>query len=643
MSMKLKQRIRESEAGLSIVLVLTVIATVVVCLGAAMELTSTIRRDVQRSNMRQSALAIADGALEIAYANWRQIATTLGSSTVPAVSDLTSLSNKTIASSYYPSQTISSVSYGVPSFSGTYNVQPVDPRLNPTSYPVSSGTPPPAYGQDAAAAFSNSSTATTYTSSYFYLAKASVTVNPLKGSTTVNLARVFELQKTSPWNWAIFYTDDLEIHPGANMSVKGWVHTNSDLYTGHNTLDFQSKVTYVGDWDIGFSSSETQHSGETAASPTYPNNLPPSRSQSYEPFGISTSTFNTTNTNPNDDGYHEIVEVPTVGYTDPMTTSSTNSRYFSQAGIKVLIGSGGAMTIYNGTAPTTDSSGKVTALGTQVTSSSTGNDKKIYDAIVSAVSPQSTSFQDNREGATMTVTNVDISKLVTAVNSTSGLFGGNNVLYIADTTNSTSSRKAIRLINGGTMPTGGLTIVSANAVYIKGDYNTGSTSSTYSSTAQPLSNDGTGTHSANNTVGSYNLTTHPAAVIADAVSILSNAWTDANSTAAVGSRDATNTTINSAIVSGIVPSTLSATSGSTYSGGAENFPRFMEDWGGKYFVYYGSMVELYNSTQSTGRWGKSNVYGVPNRQWYFNTNYYTNPPPGTTTLIKYNRGQWFVQ
>ncbi|MGC3988211.1 MAG: hypothetical protein QM796_00735 [Chthoniobacteraceae bacterium] len=641
--MKLNGQIRRSESGMTMIMVLIVMIVMLVCLGGAMEYTSTIRRNVQRSNERQAAVAIADGALEIAYANWRQIATTAGTSSAPTVASLSSLSSVTINSSYYPAQTISSTSYGVPTYSGTYSVKAVDPRINPTAYPITSGTPPPAYGQDAAAAFANTGSATTYTSSYYYLANASVTMNTLKGSVSANVNRIFELQKTSPWNWAIFYANDLEIHPGGTMNVTGWVHSNGNLYTGHSSLNFIKKVTYVGNWTVGFSPNENDHSGETPASPTYPSNLPPTKSQSYEPFGIDTSTFNTTNTNPNDDSYHEIVEMPTVGYTDPMTTTSDKARYFSQAGIKVVIGTGGSMTIYNSTAPTTDSSGVITSLGTTVSSTSTGNDKLIYNAITSAVSPQASSIQDNREAATMTVTDVDISKLVTAVNTTSNLFNGSNVLYIVDTTNSTTSRKAIRLKNGATLPTNGLTVVSANAVYVQGDYNTGSTSTTYSSSTQPASNASTSVPTSN-TVSGYDLAGHPAAVVADAVTILSNAWADANSTLAVGLRPATNTTINSAIISGIAPSSLSGYSGgNSYSGGAENFPRLLEDWGGKYFTYYGSMVELYPSNQSTGRWGNSNVYGVPTRQWYFNTNFYTNPPPGTTTLVRYNRGQWFVQ
>jgi hypothetical protein len=124
-------------------------------------------------------------------------------------------------------------------------------------------------------------------------------------------------------------------------------------------------------------------------------------------------------------------------------------------------------------------------------------------------------------------------------------------------------------------------------------------------------------------------------VIADAVNILSNAWSDSNASAALGSRIAGNTTVNTAIVSGIIQ-----TGGGNYSGGVENFPRFLEDWTNKTFTYYGSMVELFQSKQSVGIWGKANVYGAPVRQWYFDKGFYTNSPPGSLMLYSYIKGRW---
>jgi len=95
-----------------------------------------------------------------------------------------------------------------------------------------------------------------------------------------------------------------------------------------------------------------------------------------------------------------------------------------------------------------------------------------------------------------------------------------------------------------------------------------------------------------------------------------------------------------AIIAGVVPTNVY--NDGAYSGGAENFPRFLENWDKKTLTYYGSMVELYKSQQSLGEWGKPNVYNPPTREWYFDTNFKTNPPPGTLTLYSYVKGRWFV-
>jgi hypothetical protein len=132
----------------------------------------------------------------------------------------------------------------------------------------------------------------------------------------------------------------------------------------------------------------------------------------------------------------------------------------------------------------------------------------------------------------------------------------------------------------------------------------------------------------------------PCSILADAVHITSAGWTGAG-----GAPDATaNTTVNAAIVSGIVPTSPVGGDGK-YSGGAENFPRFLEDWGsnGRMFTYYGSMVELFQSNQSVGRWtNDSSVYSPPNRQWFFDTNFKIKPPPGSLMIHSYIKGKWTV-
>jgi hypothetical protein len=92
-------------------------------------------------------------------------------------------------------------------------------------------------------------------------------------------------------------------------------------------------------------------------------------------------------------------------------------------------------------------------------------------------------------------------------------------------------------------------------------------------------------------------------------------------------------------VSGIVP-----TSNGNYSGGAENFPRFLESWTNKTFTYYGSMVELYQSQTANGQWVYGgNIYEAPIRQWYFDTKFRTKPPPGSLMVYTYAKGRWFTQ
>src|SRR5205823_8037820 len=176
----------------------------------------------------------------------------------------------------------------------------------------------------------------------------------------------------------------------------------------------------------------------------------------------------------------------------------------------------------------------------------------------------------------------------------------NGVMYFSDTSAGTSvsttyggntvstSKRRIRLKNGSSLPSGGLTVVAENPVYIQGHYNTGGT---------PPSDSGTYTSP---TVNGY--TRVKAAVIGDAINILSGAWSDANSDQAISKRVATSTTVNAALVSGEVPS-----SSGYYSGGGEGFVRFLEDWqkNSQTFTYYGSMIELFNSQTATGSYSSS--------------------------------------
>jgi hypothetical protein len=286
---------------------------------------------------------------------------------------------------------------------------------------------------------------------------------------------------------------------------------------------------------------------------------------------------------------HEMIELPNGS--DAANLAS--AKLYAQAGIRIVDGMA------------TTESGSSISLPSGTISTST--------------------FYDAREQNVMQVTNVDISKL-----SSSWLASNlaNGLLYVASssagpaapcaqgTRTSANPCPAVRLINGSAInATGGLTVASQNPVYIQGDYNTAMT--------------GTGG------------TSHPpAAVLADAVTVLSNNWSDTNaatSSSALSSRNASSTTVNAALATG--PSNES-TSGAG-NGQLENDIRFLENWSGQTMTYSGSIVDLWHSMQVTAPWQNTGVYyNAPIRNWSYDTLFNTNPPPGTPRGVVMTRGQW---
>lgn len=568
-------------------LIITLISVVImsVFFATGLSLTQHTSRNADRSRSLEEATQIGLGVLDVAFSRWRAI-----SRANPGTAQPTS------SFSGIPAVTAGQMNADTNFTLSNYSVQAVDPQLNPI---LSSATPPAATGQTPSAR------------SFFYVASVDVSVPSVTGEMTARVRRILEQSEMSPWNYAIFYEDDLEIHPGPPFVVDGWVHTNKSLYTGHDTLTFGSKVSYVDNFVIGFKPGDDTHP-EEPQSPNWSPDQPIARETSQLPFGQDPSTaFNTSDTNPNNDGYRELIEAPQSGYSDPLS----NIRFQSQASVRIEINNSNQVTIRNGA-------------GQVLTSSSVGDDKLMYDTFISAVRTNR-SIQDNRESATVRLTDLEIDKIKAAYPTVPG-GGFNGIVHISDTSadqNGGTPKRGVRLINGASLPVGGLTVASDNPIYIQGNYNTGGD--------LPPSNTGDSTKP---TVNGY--TRQPASVIGDAVTILSSSWNDANSGSGSTLRVADNTTVNTAILAGIVPT---GSQGNNYSGGAENFPRFLENWDGKTFTYYGSMVQLYLSKQATGIWGKSNVYSPPDRNWYFDTRLRESPPPGTLSITRYNKQRWFLQ
>lgn len=201
-------------------------------------------------------------------------------------------------------------------------------------------------------------------------------------------------------------------------------------------------------------------------------------------------------------------------------------------------------------------------------------------------------------------------------------------------------RRGVRLVNGVVLPgiydsttpsnTRGFTLASENGVYIQGNYNATGVSSVPTTGNTPYNQ-----YLPNNTA------THiPGSVIADAITILSNAWNDAksfNSPYDQDGRIASDTTMRFAVVAGdtISSRNVSPNQGGSYQnlgGGVHNFKRYLENWNNERFDYSGSLINLYLSRNNNGAFKCCNtVYNPPTRNWVFDSTFLDPDriPPGT--------------
>ncbi|MGH9490609.1 MAG: PilX N-terminal domain-containing pilus assembly protein [Terriglobales bacterium] len=206
-------------------------------------------------------------------------------------------------------------------------------------------------------------------------------------------------------------------------------------------------------------------------------------------------------------------------------------------------------------------------------------------------------------------------------------------------------RRALRLVNGqlGNLPplatadcssatAGGFTVASENPVYVRGDYN-----ADWAEQSGNFADQGGQCHV-------------PAAVMADAVTVLSGSWSDAesfNSPGDAGGRPASNAAYRMAVLGGTNEPFLRTNSNTAHDfgtdGGVHNFLRYLEDWSGT-LAYDGSFVEMFHSFQATSVYndsaynGNTIVYNPPTRAYQFDTDFnsITTLPPGTPRFTDVN-------
>lgn len=281
-----------------------------------------------------------------------------------------------------------------------------------------------------------------------------------------------------------------------------------------------------------------------------------------------------------------------------------------------------------------------------------------------------TTFRDQREaypalGKDVAMIELDVAKLKTKLDTLRGLSPGTSaaetgyfnftgLLYINLVGAHSGAPAAVKLINATALPynqavdpmggQSGFSVATNGGIYVVGNYNTVSpdrtTTVTYSGITYasgtkvfPRINSGTNAFV-------------PAMLMADAITLLSAGWNDANANAAIGVRvsSAGGTDFNAGILTGQIPASIP---NGTTSGGAQNLVRYLENWGGRPVNFFGSIGRLFQPTVFVSRFrsiynGSADIYRNPTRTFSFDANLLLYPPPATPTSTSFSRGDFFT-
>lgn len=394
-----------------------------------------------------------------------------------------------------------------------------------------------------------------------------------------------QLARIPVFQFALYSSSDMEISCGQPFKVTGRVHANDRLFVEpDNALTFQSDVTAVT--SILFERHPLDTRGRPAGSAVYEH--PELKKSPVSPMTLPIGTTNTP------EAIREIVQPPPSGE-DPDSPLG-RLRYFNQANMVLTVSDSGV----------TATSGRADGFATSVPTNQ-----------LTSIVTLTNSFRDAREGKTVRPVDINVGALTDWSRTNSSVKSISSVYVLDRRTLPGTQLAAVRLRNGATLPEKGFTIATARPLYVLGNYN--QTNSANMHTTNTAS-------------------TRPASLVADAVTLLSVNWEDAKSANDLDSRVAKPTTVNAAILTGVVETTKGK-----YSGGMENFPRFLEKWGlANTLTYNGSMVKMFPSQYATNVWGLGNVYDPPKRNWAYDLNF-NDPaklPPLTPSLLKVLRGQW---
>src|ERR1022692_3808871 len=514
----------------------------------------------------------------------------------------------------------------------------------------------------------------------------------------------FHSGRHSLFQFAVFYEGNLEIAAGGNMTIQGAISTNASAYMGSQpgyTLTVADMVYYFQDYngEPDPMSGETQRlegSGALSDPVFNPNPLAAAPADQVAQRMLQVSKLNSQVSFINNvDVAYDIATYPTA-YTDPFGSVDPNevyravvapppldgsgnlipedplvaaSRMYNRAGLLITINqpTSGPLTVDYGYADpsgTNPTSYKAYTPTFQAEIAALHIPNPVTSARVLAVDKRELiNGAQNIEISTLDVGNLNdaIHYLITNYPATIGntTSGYNGLVYAYDSSNNTNlglpaNLNGILLAHATTTPAFndpngnplGFSVASNNGVFVQGDFNT--TQITVASNVQ----------------------NNPSAIMADAITALSQAWTPAESGLPIGNRVAVPSapvvnswpgtfnmtpsngtsnglTINAAILTGNTPSTLTMN-----SGGVQNLVRMEEDWWGPGLTVTldGSLGQLFASDYFRGPYvGNSfqasigdKVYIQPTtRNLDYDANFKNHAPNSTPKTTSFTRGDFY--
>src|SRR5271165_3265011 len=530
---------------------------------------------------------------------------------------------------------------------------------------------------------------------YFTAQTVASIVNPVLGPIQFHSGRHFVFSSTSLFQFAVFYEGNLEIAAGGNMVIQGPISTNASAYMGSQPgyqLVLADTVYYFQDYNGASDplSGETDRLEGTGSllDPIYnPNPLaaPPANQVAQRADQVVKLNSQTSFIGGVDVAY-DIATYPTA-YTDPQGFVDPNEVYRAVVAPPPVDGGGNlipedqyvaASRMYN-RAGLLITINQPTSGPTTIDFGVSGN-PTVYDSIFQAAitggsipNPVTSTRQlavdkrelvngtPNIEVSTLNVGNLNdaLNVLLPANPTTLGAATGyNGLVYIYDNSNNMAlgvplNLNAILLANATTTPNYpdqsggplGFSVASNNGIFVQGDYNTTQINV------------------------SGNVINNPAAIMGDAITAVSQAWSFAESSLPIASRQAvpsspttdpwpgtinppstgtpSGMTINAAILTGNTPSTVT-----TNSGGVQNLVRMEEDWWTPQLTLTldGSLGQLFVSDYFRGDYvGNSFQAGIGDRVYIqpatrnmlYDSGFKQRAPSSTPKTTSFTRGDFF--